>query len=347
MKKITISDIARLAGCSKATVSLVLNNDKRVSENTRCKVLEIIKKYKFRPNYFARKLSLKDDRPSISEVSIVVPRARSVFVGAMLSEIEELFYKDGLYDVKFSFYTTVGQLKLKHEILRKLLYEKMTDLIVAITLKPEEDFIKDGKEIGIPFILIENESPNAYSILIDNERGVNLALNYLKRSGRKHIVIVCGTPKVAEGAEPNFSAIARFEAAMKWLKKNKVLYVKDRFYYVNSYIYEEGYQVVDKILQDHSKVDAIVSLAGDVVASGILERLKEKNIQIPNQVALVGFDNYKLICENTSPKLTTIDQKLNTVAKYVHHIIKSLKDGKPLEKKVFKIFPELVVRESA
>lgn len=345
MKKINISDIAKMAGCSKATVSLVLNNDKRVAESTRKRVLKIIKKYNFMPNYFARRLSLKNSKNTISEVVIVAPTVRSVFIRTIFSEIEEVFYKDGIFDIKFSFYTTVGKIDTKKQILQKLLYENIADLIVAITLKPDEDIIKIGKEMGVPFILIENESPHAYSILVDNKKGVNLALDYFKNTGRKNPVVVLGTTKFAKGAEPNPTAKERFEAAVSWFKENKFSLDK-RFFYVSSYIYEEGYKIVDEIISSNPKVDAIFCAAGDEVASGILERLKEKNIKIPQQVAIIGYDNYKLICENTEPKLTTVDQKLNTIARYVYQIIMSIKVEKNL-KRIYKVSPELVIRNSA
>lgn len=344
MKKINISYIAKLAGCSKATVSLALNNDKRVAESTRKRVLSVAKKYNFMPNYFARKLSLKSSKNTISEVAVVATTTRSVFVRTIFSEIEEVFYKEGIFDIKFSFYTTLGRVDIKKQIFQKLLYERMADLIVAITLKPDEKILKDAKETGVPFILIENESQYAYSILVDNKKGVNLALDYLKKIGKKNPVVIVGNTKVTKGTEPNPTAKIRFKTAVEWFKKNGFL-LDRRFYYVDSYIYEEGYKLVDKIILEHPDSDAIFCAAGDEVASGVLERLKEKSIQVPQQIAIIGYDNYKLICENTYPKLTTVDQKLNVIARYVHYIIKSIKEKKQPQK-VYKITPELIVRNS-
>lgn len=77
-----------------------------------------------------------------------------------------------------------------------------------------------------------------------------------------------------------------------------------------------------------------------------MSRLKEKGVDVPQDIAIVGYDNYKLICENTQPKLTSVSQKLEDVGQYVLEIIKSLHKDKFKIKK-FKIKPELVIRSSS
>lgn len=345
MEKITISTIAQEANCSEATVSLAINNDPRVKEETRQKIFEIIKKYNFKPHYYARKLSKRKKDPEISEIAVVATRTISVFISSIFSTIEELVYREKTISMRFHFFPTLNKINIRKDLFEKIISEKSADMIIAITLKPDDDIIEKAYNIGIPIFLIENDHRLAHSIRVDNYLGVNLALEHLKKIGKKNIVIIIGTLTPLEGEEYNPTAKERYEASVEWFKKNSMDY-SNRFYYVYGYLYEEGYKLAEVILKDHPDVDAIFCPSGDGVASGVLAYLKEKGIKVPEDVAIIGYDNYKLICENTQPKLTTISQRLDLVAEYVFNTIKSIQ-AKDNSLKKFFIEPQLVIRESA
>ncbi|MEN3014284.1 MAG: LacI family DNA-binding transcriptional regulator [Endomicrobiia bacterium] len=94
MRKVTIKTIAKESGFSEATVSLVLNNDPRVAEDTKLKIIDIAKKYNFRPNYYAKKLSTRKKSFDISEIAVVATRTISVFISSIFSVVEEMVYRD-------------------------------------------------------------------------------------------------------------------------------------------------------------------------------------------------------------------------------------------------------------
>lgn len=343
MKKITIDDIAEKVGVSKATVSLVLNGSNKVAEETKQKVLEIINKYNFRPNYFARKLSSQSYK--FSEVAMIVTRVSSVFVQSIVSNIEEYLYKKGFFDIRLNMFCTLNNVELKEILLQKLVYENLVDGIIIVTVKPSDEIVKFCEKFNIPLITIENYYPNTYSITVDNDLGVRLALNRLKEIGKKRVAIVVGALKPLEGEDYNFTAIERYESIKNWFLENQdIKLVAEHFVY--GYQYEEGYQIADELVE--KKVDAIFSAAGDLVASGIISRLHELKIKIPQEIAVIGYDNNLVVCRSTYPKLTTIDQNLSKVGKIVVDLLRSFYLNDNLNKKLhFEIKPKLIIRESA
>lgn len=346
MDKITISTIAKELNLSKATVSLALNGDPRVNEVTRQKILDIARKYNFRPNYYARRLSRRKKTSDVYEIAVVATRATSVFISSIFSTIEEIVYREKEINMRFHFYSTLNKVNIRKKLFEKIVSEKSSDVIVAITLKPDDKIIETSYKTGVPVILIENDHPVAHSIKIDNFKGVFFALEHLKKIGKKNIAIIVGTLVPLEGEEFNPTAKERYDAACKWFKENFVYDYTRRFYYVYGYLYEEGYRLAQKILQDHPDIDGIFCAAGDIVASGVLAYLKEKGIKVPKDIAIIGYDNYKLVCENTEPTLTTVSQRLDLVAKHIFDTLKSIQ-YKEFSLKKFFIEPELVVRNSA
>jgi LacI family transcriptional regulator len=344
MNKITINDIARIAKCSKATVSLAIRNSPKVKQETKDRILKVVKKYNFYPNYIASKLA----SGKTGVIAVVASRFSNTFLSPLLTAIENyIFNKEKkIGEYKLQLYSTFNKIEIKNEILREILYSKVADAVVVITIKPEQDIISEYKKFKRPLILVENKDPNAHSITIDNEYGVECALDYLYNNNRKNIVFIVGSLTSAIDEEVSGIPEERLNAYKNWCKNKNITVDNKKIYYCRSYWINEAREVADKIIKENKYVDAIFCAAGDIFANGIMQRLIEKGIKIPDDIAIIGYDNH-FIGEAVTPQLSTVDQKLEEVGVQAYLLAVDAINEKIKSYKSIIIKPELIKRQSS
>lgn len=335
-KKPTIKDVARKAGLSLSTVSLVINNKANVSEETRNRVKKIISDLYYHPQRSGRSLASKlsgnigfiltEDHFSKSE-----PFYTRIFLG---TEIEAR---------KCNYYillTTVGfTVKDTQDIPRFLLESNVDGVIIAG--KIGSSWIDYIRERNLPLILVDYEKreKGVSTVLIDNFAGAKQAVTHFFEGGHKKIGFIGGDLEHPSIAERYAGFRHTINALNIPLSENMISISEPETQLVN------GYRAAKKIFQNKSDSPSAVFVANDAMAVGCIRYLKENGIRIPEDVAIIGFDNVEMGFLS-EPRLTTINvhrEEIGNIA--VQRIVEMIKGKSDLVTKT--ITPvELVVRES-
>lgn len=224
--------------------------------------------------------------------------------------------------------------------LDKILTHSNLTALIAISVRPDSSTIASYKTAKVPIVLIDEETDGVSTITTDNFLGASLAVEHLIANGRKRIGIVSGRTRVEGG----YNAAQRFEGFKQALNAANLSVLSDCTFEVANYSREDGLAVMPKLLDKN--LDAVFCAAGDHCASGLLTIAKERGVQIPEDMAIMGFDDL-LVARVSSPPLTTIRQPVDKMAEAAYNmaVINRKKILRSPQKIVFK--PELIVRQSA
>ncbi len=267
--------VAKLAGVSFITVSRVVNNKGNVKAETRERVLSAIKELGYYPNNLGRALSS-------NKTKTIGMRLRggisNDFMSALLTGIEGSCKKNG-YNLLLNFGTDD-----KSDL--SLFFERKVDgLIFYLTNLTEED-IKIIEKNKIPCVGLWGDvnSKSVVSIYPDNVKGGFLATEHLIELGHKKIYHIYGQ-------QENKCAKERREGYMLAMKKHNID-VKEEYLIKSNFSYESGRIAAYKILENGTLPTAIFCI-GDEVAFGVMDFFREKGINVPDDVSIVGFDSGK------------------------------------------------------
>jgi DNA-binding LacI/PurR family transcriptional regulator len=334
-----IRDIAKLAGVTHTTVSKILNNKGSISEETKKKVLAIIKKNNFYPSEAARRTSLGRG----GEIAFVSTKYASPFISTVLEGVENSSYGMGKYEKMLSTYSTRGSEVIKDETFMKIATGRLADAVIVLALKPNEDAMKEFKKAGIPVILLESRMKGADSITVDNVSGAYDAVSYLAGTGRKHIAIIRGVTGNEEvGPVPHDREKGYKKALLDaGLKTDKNLLEE-----VIEYTFDEGRQALDNLLANNKKIDSIFCAAGDMCALGVMQRAQELRIKIPQDISIIGFDDIPAAAL-VKPGLATVKQPVQEMGKRAFAMAVDHAENRLKEPINVVIKPELIIRESA
>ncbi len=212
--------------------------------------------------------------------------------------------------------------------------------LIALCVRPDSETVAAYTAANVPIVVIDEETAGVSTITTDNRLGGQIAGEYLIAKGRKKIAVVSGRTRVQGG----YNAEQRIKGFQQALSAGKLSIVPGGLIEVIHYSREDGISVMPKLLQ--LGVDAIFCAAGDNCATGLLSVARETHTRIPDDIAIVGFDDLP-IARLSNPELTTIRQPLIEIAEAAYKMAVSHRDEtlrKP-QRVMFK--PELVVRQSA
>lgn len=336
-----IRKVAKLAGVSHMTVSNVLNNRGRMSEKTRSKVLEIIRSHDYYPNE-AAKILAKGRKDVIAFVS---SRLASPFISEILSSIEDRAVETEKYVHGIEHYSTGGVEKAGADLLNRLLFSKKVSAVILLSILPREDVVIKYRDKGVPLVLLESRIKGAHCVHASNIAGARSAVEHLIGRGRKRIGIITAKQIISEKEETMPTALERMEGYMSALRGNGIAFEPGFVEEADDYTAIDGAKAMDNFVAKKIGLDAIFCPAGDVAAMGVLSRAKETGIRIPQDIALIGYDDMpasKLL----SPALTTVRQPLDKMARAAFDMAIEGIAGGLAEDKVIEFNQELVVRES-
>lgn len=321
-----IYDIAREAGVSIATVSRVLNNKDTVSEATRQKVEAVLKRNSYTPSAIAQGMVSKSMRTvAVLTVDIRVPHyARTAYT------IEREFSRRG-YEVILC--NTGGDYDATLKYLRAVTKKQVDGIVLVGSV-----FNRIGKDPEIeallraaPVVLANGrlDLPNSYSVQVDDEHGIALAVEHLYAQQRRALFYVKDMQTASADAKEKGFVLAMQRYGMD--ATDRVVHTQDSI--------EGGMRAVAKLLAGEQPFDGIVC-GEDITAVGVVKGLLRSGIKVPQQVAVTGYNNsaYAHLCE---PELTGIDNKPEQVALLCVQLLESLVDKSDSYSSVI-IRPELV-----
>ena len=328
----TIKEIAKRANVSIATVSRALNDDERVTEETKQLINSISNQLNYRPNILARNFVTK----------------KSNIIGLILPEIYDEIFTDiiqGIDEITFSFdyYSLVASSHKNKTIVESINTFLGSGLIGGlIILVPF--FTEEIKNVlskpNIPVVLLCGDSSikKFDTISIDNYQGSNDLTNYLICSkGYRKISYISGPLN-------NYDAILRKKGFQDACRKNNLSIGKE-WIKEGDFTRQSGENLCREILQGIKKPEIIVT-ANDMMAVGCYNVIKAHNLKIPTDIAIAGFDDI-LMAKYIEPGLTTVRTNIDEVSKTAATLLmnKMKKQGKE-EPQHIRIKTELIIRKS-
>ncbi|MEI7639988.1 MAG: LacI family DNA-binding transcriptional regulator [bacterium] len=329
---VTIKDVAKRVGVTPATVSMVINKSTKISDHTRDKVLKAIKEMEYHPNYIGRSLV----KGKSNAIAIVAPFFSSMFSMEVLKGVEAAI---GNTNYSVMLFSTVGKDANGSESLREILYGKRADGVIVLSLKVQKEVVNEFKKEGIPLISIEEIVENIPVIKVDNIKGAYNAVSYLIQKKRKHIALIVG--------KQCLDAEERVQGYAKALAENQIKYDATKVFRVKEHSFEEGKAMFEFLMKKRNRFDAVFCAAGDLTAIGIMEEAKARGVKIPEDLAIVGYDdNY--IAGFTTPALTTVRQPLYQMGRTAFDLLISVIEKKePYDNRIVSFEPALISRTSA
>ena len=328
----TIYDIARQANVSIATVSRVLNNSPRVSERTRARVVDIAESLGYQPNHSARSLA----RQVVPLVSAVIPMMTSYFYLEVLQGVQDRVAKS---DYDLIVYSAPSMEGIDTQLKTSLQRGRASGMLLFSTmLTPER--VKLLEESSQPVALVDRHHPYFDSVSLDNQKGGYLATRHLLERGRRKIGLLQAHPDSKPGSERRTGYEKALTEAGIPVEEDRIIFHDDKQFH--GYTEEAGYQGVRTLLENKVAFDALFATS-DIQALGAMRALREQGIGIPDDVAVIGFDDVMI---SRFVGLSTLAQpmyKMGQVA--LDLLLQRLSDeNKPVEHMQFE--PQLVVRES-
>jgi LacI family transcriptional regulator len=292
-KEVTIYDIASALNISIATVSRALKNDPVVSERTKKKIFDLAEQMGYRTNHFARNLRTQNT----NTIGIIVHELNSNFITSVLAGVEKITTEAG-YDLIIAH---SSESEIKEIANAKNLFEKRVDgLIASLSFDTNNlNHFKRFKEKNVPVIFFDRveQEVNNTVVVIDNYDCGYKATQHLIQQGCKNIVHITANLKRNVYSD-------RFKGYKDALRDNKIPF-DESLLIINDLSEKAGIESAIQILKMKPFPDGAF-ITNDFVAAVFMRTIKEKGIRIPEDIAIVGFNN-DAICTLVEPSLTTIN----------------------------------------
>lgn len=295
----TLKDVALLAGVSVATASKALNGRKNVHADTRRRVVEAAERISFTPNTLAQ----------------AILAGQTGTVGLLTNDLEGRFSLPILMGVEDAF--GAGRISVflcdarddairESYHLKALLGRRIDGLIVVgSSTDPRETL---GHDLPVPVIYAYAPSNDLLDLSVtpDNVNAGTLGIEHLVATGRRRIAHVTGDMRYAAARERAEGALSALSTAGLELAGGTVMY--------GAWTEAWGRAATYTLLSESLDVDAILC-GSDLIARGVLDVLRERGIAVPQEVAVVGFDNWQILTAGARPQLTSVDMNLEMLGR--------------------------------
>lgn len=333
--KLTIKEIAKLAGVSQGTISKVINGTGSLSANTINKVKKVIEETGYQPSFSAKSLATKKSN-----------LIGLIYAGDTHSQIQHPFFNE----VVKAFQDAIGQLGYdimmfsKNQFINKgqdylsrcTHYQVDGCLIISGDKIEEATYKLDKSDIPCVGIDIELMGVSSSYVMTDNRKVSAGVVEYFHSHHLKNVAFI-GGPK-----DSNISNI-RKEAFIQCMKRFE-MNVEPSWIKHGDYFEESGYIAMKQIIAEKSLPDAVYTVS-DMMALGALKALKEASISVPEDMLVIGCDDIEA-CRYSDPPLATVKQDKGKIGEIAAQMLNDLIEGKQEVNPVL-VDPEVIIRESA
>jgi LacI family transcriptional regulator len=292
----TITDVAALAGVSIGTVSKALNGRGQLRAETRDRVVAAAEQLDFQPSPLARGLQ---SRRSYTVGLITTDSFGRFTIPVMLGA------EDGLGEGQMSILLCDGRgdaIRERHYI-RTLLSRKVDGIIVTGRRTDPRPPIASGLPVPVVYAMTQSESAEELSLIPDDEHGGELAIQHLVTSGRSRIAHITGPERF-------LSARLRAAGARNVLAGAGLRFASGQVLY-GEWSEQWGRHATHTVLRSDAGAPADAIFCGsDQIARGAADALREAGRRVPDDIAIVGYDNWEVFAEATRPPLTSVDMCL-------------------------------------
>ena len=292
---VTISDIAKKAGVSSATVSRVLNDSGYVKQSTREKIEAAIKEMNFTPSAIARSLSKNET----NTIGVIVPDITNSYFGEVIKGISEVAEANNLNIILFN---TDNYLEKEVRALNVLKEQRIKEIIMTPSFGEanNKEYIETINNLNIPIVLVSADLKfkELSGIFVDNVLGGFNATNLLISEGHTKIGIMTGILS----SEPAAERVVGYKKALKEAN----IEINAKYILDGQFSMEKAYELTKKLLDSKDKPTALIT-SSNRMTMGAIKALKENNKNIPEDLAIVAFDKVDLL-DVLGIRITYIDE---------------------------------------
>lgn len=334
MEKLSIDQVAKLAYVSRSVVSRVLNNHPNVSDEARERVMNVVEEYNYRPSSVARGLATNQSY----EIGILAPRrCDEALANGFWSLLHLGIFEESIQQGYFVSMSPIST-DLEADIKEHVLDDKRLDGYILLTQEVTDAVVNTLIEREIPMVLVGHgpANPDLNSVDVDNFAGAYKATNHLIELGHRRIGVMLASLKMQESAD-------RLEGYKRALR-DAGLPVREDYISIGNYSQKHGFDTMKRWVREGLDISAVFSTS-DTLAMGALLALHKENISVPDDIALVGFDDLPF-AQYTVPPLTTIQQPICEKGKRAARLLINQIENKGSEIVHENLEPEIIVRES-
>jgi LacI family transcriptional regulator len=332
--RVTIEDVAREAGVSRQTVSRAINNKAEISADTLNRVLEAVDKLGYRPSRMAQGLVTQ----------------RTYTLGLVVGDITNPFFPEvargvidaaQLRDYNVFLCNTDGNLQQELRILQSLADHAVDGIIIFPSYDSDDNLKTIVEQYQRPLVLV-NHAFRHYlvsNVLVDNQRGAGLAVDYLVSKGHTAIGMLTGV------LNPSRDRVRRILGFRQALAAHGLPVVEEWLVPSLDPTFERGYEAGRYLLSQHPQVTAIFAY-NDLLALGAIRACHELGRRIPDDCAIIGFDDIRWAATAT-PALTSIGVNKHYLGEQSVTCLLSMLESPDAVFQPIYVDVELVIRESA
>lgn len=335
--RVTMQTIAERVGVSQATVSYVLNNKAgaRVSAPIRAEILRIARELNYYPNEAARRLAGMRSR-TLGILQLYV--RHSVLAGWWSSEIMR-----GIADTGFTqgYHLMIYAMSedVREMCLNAVYSGRLEGLIILAPYK-DEPLLKELSDSGIPLAAVGAQQvfgEKMVAVDADNEMGGYLATRHLIEQGHRRIAHLHGALNIPNACD----RLRGFQRAMQ----EAGLPIMPELVRESGFLEQRSYEIAQELLQLPEPPTAIFA-ANDVSAVGVLRAVKDAGLQVPNDVAIIGYDGTPFT-QLTEPPLSTVEQPASEMGRIAARLLIEIIEGHTPAERVIKLPVRLAIRGSS
>ncbi len=317
--------MAEAAGVSISTASKALNDTGRMGPETRERVKRAAAAIGFRPNALAR--GLLSNRSFT--IGLLTNDTYGRFTLPVMAGVSEALVDHGVS----VFLCAIEDDPALAQIHVDAMLDKQVDGIIASGKRSDRRLPVDLSNLPVPVVYAFSEgTPDSVTFSSDDFQGATLAVEWLVKLGRRRIAHITGPESfvsVRERAAAFVTVAGSAEPVM---------------YGVWSELW--GHEAVARIWDRPGEKPDGIFCGNDQIARGVADALRERGVRVPEDVSLIGFDNWEIVAAQTRPPLTTVDMNLRALGREAGHTVLALAEGKTLEPGIRKLPCDLVVRRS-
>lgn len=314
-KRVTRADVAKYANVSETVVSYVMNNNRYVIEDKRKRVEEAIRVLQYRPNNVARALKGKQS----NQIIFIADQITNEYFSRIVSEMDKFAYEKG-------YLISLCANRNTPEFVSQVISRQYDGIIVSSTSFPEE-YVQQFVEANIPLVLFMNRQYNNIPKnvgIIDAGlySGARDCVKYLISKGRKHILYI---DRISSKGSKSTMDDLRLRGFVEQMKESNLEFAEE--YIIAGSCTEE--QVENEIInriKNGLKVDAIFG-RNDMLACVAMSAIKKMNLKVPQDIAVIGFDN-SLLSRFSDPKLTTMEMQREEISRAAIEMLQRMIEGK-------------------
>jgi LacI family transcriptional regulator len=327
-KRATINEVAKLAGVSVSTVSIVINNkDKFVNAALRTRVQEAIETLNYRPNLVARSLKIEETKT----IGLIFPNITSPAMPPLVRTVQKIAQKSG-FDTFIVI--TEEDPQLEKQAVLSLISKRIDGLIICPVVSDDNEHLRDANML-IPVVSIERRVSGFDCVVANNKEISQKAVSHLIKHGYKRIGLI-SMPVFGSNTKER---IEGYQQALMENNSFNPLYMSE-----TDFVGQSAFEASKNLINTHH-VEAIFAISQSI-ALGAFNAINSLGLKIPGDVAVFGYDNVPWM-EVVKPALSTIKQPITEIAsKACEMLFNKMEQEENRQSEIYVLESQLIIRQS-